>query len=239
MGKLWKSILILVLILVLGIYVMIHAHSKVAGAKAISYDNGHQGEKIVYAVSPLGRSEYNDLGIVGYEGKKLWLVTFHTKVIGFEDLEKIYADPNTGLPFRVERYINWPFSKEFLVEEYGQDNSLVIKRFVNDKFTNDYRYKSDGPYHNAILLPFYLREVKNLDIGWNMKVRFPEAFIVTLKSVDDIKVYGKTITAYHFSSEPNKFEVWISKDKGRLPIVIKGVSGYSMVMKSHSGKNEK
>jgi rare lipoprotein A len=200
----------------------------------------YQGEKIVYAVRPLGESEYNDLGIVDFEGKKLWLVTFHTKVIGFDDLEKIYADPATGLPLKVERYIKWPFSKEFLTEEYGQDNSLVISRFVKDKFTNDYRYKSNGPYHNAVLLPFYLRQIENFDIGWSMVVRLPDEFSVILESIEDVKVRGKTVTAYHFISAPRKFEIWISKDEYRLPVIIKGVSGYSMIIKSDSnrGKNE-
>ncbi|MDD5236179.1 MAG: hypothetical protein PHU91_00705, partial [Candidatus Omnitrophica bacterium] len=128
-----------------------------------------KGEKITYAISPAGTAEYNDMGVVDYKGKKLWLVTFLTKVPGFRDLEKIYADPQTGLPLTVERYIQWPLSKEFLIEEYDPaNNSQVTRRFVKDKLTDEYRYKSNGPYYNSILLPFYLRGVKDLNIGWSM-----------------------------------------------------------------------
>jgi hypothetical protein len=194
-----------------------------------------KGEKIVYAISPVGRAEYNDMGLVDYKGKKLWLVTFFTKIPGFRDLEKIYADPETGLPLIVERYIDWPFSKEFLIEEYDpQNNSQVTRQFLKGKLTNEYKYKANGPYHNAILLPFFLRGAKDLNIGWSMVVRVPEEFVVTLQNVEDVRVNDKKIASYHFTSKPDKFEIWISKDKELLPVVIKGTAGYSMFMQSHS-----
>jgi len=194
-----------------------------------------QGEKIIYAISPVGKSEYNDLGLVDYRGKKCWLVTFHTRLTGFNDLEKIYADPQTGLPLTVERYIRWPLSEEFLIEEYSpQTNSLIIRQFLKNKLANEYKYKSDGPYHNAILLPFYLRQLDNINIGWSMVVRLPDVFTVTLDKIEDIKVNGNKITAYHFTSTPHKFEIWVSKDQYRLPVIIKGMAGYSMLMQSHS-----
>lgn len=194
-----------------------------------------KGQRIRYAISPIGTAEYNDMGLVDYKGKELWLVTFLTKVPGFRDLEKIYVDPKTGLPLIVERYIHWPFSKEFLIEEYDpQNNSQITRRFLKDKLTNEYKYKSNGPYYNAILLPFYLREVKDLNIGWSMVVRVPDEFVVMLQGVEDIKVNGKRIASYHFTSKPNKFEIWISKDEDLLPVVIKGTAGYKMFMKSHS-----
>jgi hypothetical protein len=198
-----------------------------------------KGERIVYAISPVGTAEYNDMGLVDYKGKKLWLVTFLTKVPGFHDLEKIYADPQTGLPLTVERYIDWPLSKEFLIEEYDpQNNSQITRRFLKDKLTNEYKYKSNGPYYNAILLPFYLRGVKDLNISWSMVVRVPGQFAVTLQDVEDIKVNGKRIAAYHFTSKPDKFEIWISKDEDLLPVVIKGTVGYSMFMQSHSSQEQ-
>lgn len=196
------------------------------------------GEKISYAISPMGTAVYSDMGIVDYKGKELWLVTFKTRLPGFNDLEKIYADPNTGLPLIVERYIRWPMSEEFLIEEYDpENNAQVTRRFVKNKMTNEYKYKSDGPYHNAILLPFYLRGIKNPQIGWKMVVRVPEEFTVILSEIKDIKTQGKTIKAYHFTSNPNKFDIWISKDEYLLPIVSKG-SGYGLTLKSHiPGKN--
>lgn len=194
-----------------------------------------KGEKITYSVNPSGKAEYEDMGLVDYRGRKYWLVTFQTTLAGFNDLEKIYADPKTSLPLIVEREINWPLSKEHLIEEYDpQKNSLVIKKFMNNKFSEEYKYKSDSPYHNAVLLPFYLRQVDDLDIGWSMVVRLQEVFTVTLVDIEDVKINDNMITAYHFTSKPDKFEIWISKDKDRLPILIKGTVGYGMSMQSHA-----
>ncbi|MBM3243457.1 MAG: hypothetical protein FJZ12_01290 [Candidatus Omnitrophica bacterium] len=193
----------------------------------------NKGEKIIYNISPVGKAEYNDLGIVEYKGKEYWLVTLETSVPGFKDLEKIYADPVTGLPLVVERFIKWPLSEEYIVEEYDPKNySQVNRRYVKDKLTNEYKYKSDnGPYHNAVLLPFYLRGIQDLKIGWSMVIRVPEEFTVTLSEIADVNVKGKQIKAYHFTSKPDKFNIWISYDADRVPAVIKG-SGYGMVMQS-------
>jgi hypothetical protein len=206
---------------------------------AWAFNGISKGEKIVYSIRPVGASEYHDMGLVDYKGRKLWLVNFLTKVPGFRDLEKIYADPETGLPLVVERHIDWPLSKEFLIEEYDpQNNSQRIRRYVKGKLTNEYKYKAKAPYHNAILLPFYLRRVKNLKIGWTMVVRFPNEFVVTLENIEYIKVRGKMVATYHFISNPNKFEIWISKDKNLLPVVIKGTAGYSMFLQSYSSQEK-
>lgn len=197
----------------------------------------HEGEKITYTINPFGKAEYNDLGLVDFQGQKLKLITFRTIIPGFDDLEKIYADPNTGLPIRVERYISWSFSKEYLTEEYSpQDNSLIIKKFINNKLVKEYSFKGAGPMHNAILLPFYLRTIKDLSVGWSFDARLSEEFKVTLVSIDKIQLPMGKFTAYHFSSSPHKFEIWISKDKYRIPLIIRGMGGlgYSMRMQSYS-----
>ena len=201
-----------------------------------AFSSEYRGEEITYAISPIGRAEYHDLGFVDVEGRKLRLITFRTVVPGFDDLEKIYADPQTGLPVRVERAISWVFSKENLTEEYSSaGHTLVIKKFIGGKQVKEYSFKADGPIHNAILLPFYLRRVEKLSIGWSCQIRLPQAFKVFLASMDDIEVAGKKYKAYHFVSEPHKFEIWISDDAFRIPLVIKGMGGlgYALRMKGH------
>ncbi|MFB3919998.1 MAG: hypothetical protein ACE14U_08035 [Candidatus Velamenicoccus archaeovorus] len=196
-----------------------------------AFPSGYKGEEITYAISPIGRAEYRDLGLVDLEGRKLKLITFRTVMPGFDDLEKIYADPETGLPVRVERDISWVFSKENLTEEYAAaQHTLVIRKYIDGKQVKEYKFTADGPIHNAVLLPFYLRRVEHLAPGWSYEIRLPDVYKVSLASLDDIEVSGKKYKAYHFISEPRKFEIWISSDASRVPLVIKGLGGFGYTL---------
>ena len=200
-----------------------------------AYALDYTGERITYEVSLMGSAEYNDMGIVEFEGKKARLVIFRTRVIGLDDLEKIYCDPATLLPLRVERDISFPFNKEYLVEVYDHKAfSLVIKKYVDNKEVKEYLFNAEGPIYNAILLPFYLRTIPKLELGWSFQSRFPEVFKISLVSIDDIEVPAGKFKAYHFTSQPNKFEIWISQDQDRIPIKIKETTGlgYTMVLKN-------
>lgn len=200
------------------------------------------GERIVYVISPLGIAEYSDEGLTELNGKKVRLISFRSRLTGFDDLEKIYYDPKTLFPIRVERSVRILLRKEYLVEEYTPEkNAVVITKFIHNKKVKEYNFKADGPIHNAIILPFYLRTLSNLAIGWSFTARFPNQFKVTLISIDDIEVPAGKFKAYHFTSTPKKFEIWISKDEYRIPVKIKGLAGYNytMLMKKHHLKEAK
>jgi len=204
---------------------------------ASAYAQDFSGERIVYDISPIGTSEYTDLGVVDFLGKKMRFCTFHTQVLGFDDLEKIYSDPKTFLPLRVERNISMLTGKEYLVEEYfPKDGVLITRKYKGGKQVDQYDFKADMPIQNAILLPFSLRREPNLDIGWSLTVYFPDKYKVTLVSIEEIEVPAGKFMTYHFTSEPHKFETWITKDDLRIPIKIKGAGGigYTLSMKKHS-----
>ncbi|MEK7849868.1 MAG: hypothetical protein AAB213_03505 [Candidatus Omnitrophota bacterium] len=198
--------------------------------------SSHQGEKIIYAISPVGRAEYNDLGTAVLEGHTVRLCTFKTRAMGFDDTEKIYSDPESGMPLRVERNISYWLSKEHIVEEYDQKNFiLTVTKSVKGKKQERVVFKGDGPIHNAILLPFSLRQVSDLKVGWTATVRFPLKFEVRLDSMREIETSAGKFRTYHFTSNPNKFEIWISQDALRLPLKIKGAGGlgYTLIMGSY------
>ncbi|MDD5097892.1 MAG: hypothetical protein PHU59_05350 [Candidatus Omnitrophica bacterium] len=195
----------------------------------------YTGEKIEFEISPLGSAEYNDMGMVDLKGKAVKLVTFKTDTLGFSDLEKIYCDPDMLLALRVERDISFLFSKEYLIEEYIPETfSLRIKKYVDNKEVKEYNFKAEGPINNAILLPFYLRTVGVLELGWSFTVYMPGTYKISLASIDEIVVPAGRFKAYHFTSQPPKFQIWISQDADRLPLKIIDTSGYgyTMVMKN-------
>jgi hypothetical protein len=195
-------------------------------------------EKILYAISPSGIAEYEDLGIIYKNGKRYILITFTTHVLGFYDKEMVYIDPDTSLPARVERDVRMWGITEYLTEEYDQRNFVLsIKKFKNNKQVKEYTFKKNQPIHNAVYLPFYLRTITDLSIGWSFTARFPQELRLT--GIEEIATPAGKFTAYHFTSTPKRFEIWITKDNPRVPVKIKDTSGlgYTLVMKKHSCNN--
>ncbi|MDP2905369.1 MAG: hypothetical protein Q8O22_03610 [Candidatus Omnitrophota bacterium] len=198
-------------------------------------------EAIYYGVEPVGSSVYEDFGPVVYMGKTLNLTVFTTDVLGFNDTEKIYSDPDTGYPIRVERDVAMWLSKEYLTEDYSlSDCSVVINKFKDNKLVQEYRFKGSGPLDNAIIVPFSLRKAPILEAGWSKKIILPEEYIVKLEGTEEVSVPAGKFKAYHFISMPEKFEVWISADELRLPVKIKGLGGlgYTLEMKKRVSKGE-
>lgn len=195
-----------------------------------------------FSTEPVGMAEYKDLGLVQLDGRKVMKSTFETKVLGFRDIETIYCDPETYLPIRIERDIKWWVSKEYIIENYDRVNfKAVFTKSVNGKQVSEQTFTAEGPIISAILVPFYLRKVKDLDIGWKLVFYLPQKFEAKLVSIDQIVSEGKKISAYHFTSTPDKFEIWISKDDFRLPVIIKGKGGlgYNLIMQEHKITPEK
>lgn len=196
----------------------------------------YAGERIVYDITPVGRAEYNDLGTVELDGKKVDLVTVKTRVLGFRDTERIYSDPGSLSPVRVEREVARWLGQEHIVEKYDAKTfTLTIDKLKGNKKIKEYVIKKDGPIHNAILLFFYLRQVPDIKIGWAFESRIPEKFRIRLHSIEEIEVPAGKFMAYHFKTIPNKLEIWISKDNTRTPLKIKGrgLFGYTLMMHEH------
>jgi hypothetical protein len=190
------------------------------------------GEKIFYNINPFGKSEFSDEGLVTDQGRQVRLATFHTHIIGFDDLEKIYSDPLTGLPVRVERNVRWPFSKEYIVEDYDQTNFvMVMRKYKGDRMVEEHTVKQTEPIYSAVLFPFSLRSVADPQIGMKVKTAFPNEYEIVLNDLEEVKVSAGRFDAYHFVSQPHTFDIWISRDAKRIPVKIQGrgkFGGYTM-----------
>jgi len=202
----------------------------------------YTGENILYIISPLGQSEYSDLGIVDLNGKKVNLVTCRTKILFFEDTEKIYSDPDSLLPIKVERKISKLWIKEYITEEYDQKKfTVTLRKFKGDKIIYEQTTKASGPINNAVTLPFNMRRTEDLKIGWQLTVQIPtDKFKIELVSIDEITIPAGKFQAYHFKSIPDKGEIWINKNSPRVTLKIKGkgLFNYVLLMKKYSRRND-
>lgn len=199
------------------------------------------GEKIIYDVKLgklyLGQARFANIANAQVNGRTLNVMAFETKLTRFTDTEKIYSDPQTLLPVRVERDIlNW-FVREIITEDYDQDNFTVTIIKNKGASQEEKVIKKDSHIHNAILLPYYVRRIPRLDIGRIIIANLPTRRLeIKLTSIEEIKVPAGTFQAYHFTSTPKQIDIWISADERRIPIKIQGsgIFGYTMVMKEHS-----
>ncbi|TRZ96509.1 hypothetical protein D4R78_00760 [bacterium] len=199
------------------------------------------GEKITYDVMlgkvRLGQAYFSNLPNVEVDGRKLNLITFETRLARFADREEIYSDPKTLLPIKVNRDIKKWFVSERITEEYDQGRYL-LKIIKNKGDTQQQMIIQSGSHiHNAVLLPYYVRRIPKLKVGWSLQANFPlRKFLIKLVSIDSIVVPAGTFQAYHFISEPKQFQIWISLDERRIPIKIVGTGmfGYSLEMSKYS-----
>jgi len=199
------------------------------------------GEKITYDVRMnsfvLGKAVFNQLNRTVLKGETVDVATFKTDVKGFYDIEKIYSDPISHLPFMVERDIQTLTSKERIIEDYDQKEFTLTLTKLKGKNKEETFIKKKGPIHNAILLPFYVRDIPKLYVGWTLKVELPtRVFEIKLVSIEDLKVSIGKFQCYRFESVPKRFEIWITTDKRRIPIKITGsaVIGYNLVIRDYS-----
>ncbi|MFH2137296.1 MAG: hypothetical protein ABII88_02165 [Candidatus Omnitrophota bacterium] len=193
-------------------------------------------KNILYTISPVGVAEFSDLGIVELCGQKVRLHTLETQIFGFKDRERIYSDLKTLLPIRIERDVVRWFSKERIEEEYDQENfTLTIRKFKGRRQVHESVIQKDGPINNAIMVLFDLRTIPEPEIGVSFKANLPTEFEIKLESIDQINIRNETFETYHFTSVPDTFETWISKDARRMPLKIKlriGI-GYTLVLKEY------
>lgn len=218
-----------------------HKEQYPSGSKEEARKPERIGEKIVYDVKlgkvSLGKARYNHLPNVELDGRQMSHMTFETRLVRFTDLERIYSDPDTFLPVKIERAISsWPLSEK-ITEHYDQKNfTLTITKNKSAK-GKPLLVKKDSPIHNAVMLPFYVRCMDAIDAGWSMTVNLPnQRFEIKLVSVEDVVVPAGSFKAYHFKSSPERFEVWVSADDRKIPVKIKGngALGYSLVMREYS-----
>jgi len=201
------------------------------------------GEEILYDVMlakiRIGQAKYRHLSKTLLNEKPVHLITFETKALRFRDRETIYADPETFLPIVIDRKVSQILKPEKIKEEYDQENFVL--KITKKRFTTEERIiKKDSPIHNSILLPYFVRNKKDLEVGWSFMANLPQhKHKITLKAIESVTVPAGDFRAFYFESEPVKgkqIKIWISTDEGRIPLRLEGTGGigYKLLMRKYT-----
>jgi len=198
-------------------------------------------EKLSYEIKLgqlyLGNAEFVYEGQVKIDNEVLNFMTFEAQTLNFLDKEKIYSHPESLLPIRIEREVVTLFKKEEIKEDYDQKKFILTILKKNGNNEEKMSIKKNAPIHNAILFPHYLRRIPNLKIGSIFNINLPNRQLkLKLVSIDKIRLFQKTFTAFYFKSTNNEIKIWISTDQRRLPLKIEANAGfgYSLVLKEYS-----
>jgi hypothetical protein len=198
-----------------------------------------EGERLTYDVKykklRIGESVLTFHGERDLNGKKVYYVTFVTRVPSFKDAEDLYADMDTFLPVEVHRSIKKSTGfNDNIVERYDQDDFRVDIKQKSRLRTREFSIQKQAPINNAILLAYYYRMREDFNKDRPLEVTLPQ--------IDFKIMYGGTETldtpmgqykAHVFTSDPPKFRLWLSADEKRIPLKIQnpGMLGHSLIIK--------
>jgi len=199
-----------------------------------------EGESFTYEVRysglKIGKSILTFNGEKELNGRKVYHITFFTKIPSLKDTEEIYADKDTFLPIEVHRKIKKKIGfSDNVVEKYDQVNFKVDIKQKSKLRSRNFSIQKDSPVHNAILLAYFYRVKKAFNENERTKIALPTVdFDVMFSGIEAIKTPMGEYRAYVFTSEPPRFRLWLSADEKRIPLKIKnpGTLGYSLVIRS-------
>jgi len=203
-----------------------------------------QGEKVSYNIKKFGikagEASVAFLGIVQDQGKDLVLIKFRATAMNFLDEEKIFADPQTLLPVRVERNLNIFGSKEKITEYYSSNPAQVrVVKTVKGK-TTESTLPGRAPLDNLYCAIYRYRKNGKFVIGESFPLLLPTTEVsVGLKRKTTISAGGKNRAAYYLESIPAKYRVWFGVDQGNVPLRIDGAVGMAdatMIMRKYEKK---
>ena len=197
-----------------------------------------KGEKLTYQMRykavRVGKSILTFHGEKDMGDRKVYHITFSTRLAALTDYEDLYADKDTFLPLLVNRTIKkfGTFTTK-IKETYNQDDFRVDISKKSLLGSEEFSIEKDSVLHNAILLTYYYRSKKSFSGDENAKISLPTAdFEITFQGTETIETPIGDYNAYIFSSSPSKFKFWLSTDDDRIPLKIENPTqlGYSLII---------
>lgn len=206
------------------------------------------GEKITYAIRKfgvkVGEATLSFDGQARLQDRDLFRITFIAKAVNFYDEERIYIDPVTFHPLRVERDLNIFGKKEKISEEYDlAKRQIKVRKLVDGKISEQVLNKA-GIVDNLYGFIYRYRRDGTFVLGDVLKMSLPtKELAFKLTAQQRIKAGGKFFESYRMDSDPQNYQVWFDQGENRIPLRIDGAVGLastSMVLSDYqSGLSQK
>ena len=196
------------------------------------------GETIQYDIKKLkmrvGQASLTFHGLVSIDGQSALLITFTGKGLKFFDEEKIYVDPRTFLPVRVERDLSIFGKKERIVEHYNaREGTVRIVKTARGK-TTEQVIKRSVPVDNIYCFIFRYRVSGKFTPGETFQIHLPTKDVqFQVQKPRGLQVGEKEIAAHYLQSDPAQYRVWFDTGARKVPLRIDGAIGFgktAMVM---------
>lgn len=203
------------------------------------------GEVVKYTIKKMGmkagKAQVTFKGDVDLDGRKLKLIVFRSEGFNFWDEEKIYVDPESFLPVRVERDLNIFGKKEKIIEYYSPPNGKIrIVKTASGKTTEEILDK-DKAVENIYGFIYRYRMQGDFAQGRSLNIMLPTKEVtIQVKKRQTIKAGGQTYEAYYMESDSKEYRLWFDASEHHIPLRIDGAVGFgktAMVMEEyHPGK---
>lgn len=229
----------------LALAALIFVSTPVSAADAPAKFPFSPGETIQYDIKKFrmkaGEATLTFHGLVSLEGQGALLITFTSKGLKFFDDEKIYIDPRTFLPKRVERDLDIFGKKERIVEHYNaKEETVRVVKTARGK-TTEQVIKRSVPLDNIYCFIFRYRIMGKFTAGENLLIHLPTKDAqFQAQKLRRLQVGEKEVDAYYMQSESAQYRVWFDTGAHKVPLRIDGAIGFgntAMILRSYTASN--
>lgn len=206
------------------------AHFPFSSGETIHYDIKKLGLKV-------GAASLAFKGRVRLGAGEAVLIIFTANAPKFYDEEKIYLDPATFLPMRIERDLDIFGQKEHIIEHYSKTAGTVrIVKKAKGKTTQQI-IQRPGRLDNIYGFIFRYRATGKFAPGETFQIHLPtKEMRFQVQNRRELKVGEKKILAHYLQSEPSQYRVWFDTSAAKIPLRIDGAVGFgktTMIMANY------
>lgn len=202
------------------------------------------GETIHYSIKQMGvkvgKASLVFEGEKNLDGRKTLLIVFTAQGIKFYDQERIYVDPQTFRPVRVVRDLDIFGRKEKIVEAYGHDGRVHVRKNAGGKL-NAWTLPRQGAIDNIYGFIYRYRQQASGFRGEKFNLSLPTLDVVMQPANEmNFRVGRDIYRAVLIKSVPSRYSIWMDTSPRRFPLRIAGAIGLAntvMTMVNHEEEN--